>query len=89
MVSGQAVAKNTRYNYKGLALTGTYKSSTGLEDIVLRGFEQLPGTGAEQSVSLKPWGTAYYTFASDAPRIWDLRLAAGTPGRLLGAAIVP
>lgn len=89
VVSGTPLAAGTPYSYKGLALTGTYKSSTGLADIVLRGFQQLPANSGDVVLTLKPWGTAYYAFDAETPRIWNLSLTAGTPGRLFGAAIVP
>ncbi len=89
LVSDQPYAAGTPYRYDGLRLAGTFKSPSGGEDVVLRGFQAKAAPGADVELSLKPWGTAYYTYQASEPRAWSLKLGEGAQGRLLGAAIVP
>ncbi|MEB3223677.1 MAG: hypothetical protein VKS61_16505 [Candidatus Sericytochromatia bacterium] len=89
LVSDAPLASGTPYTYRGLPLRGTYRSSTGLEDIVLRGFQPRPGDGADLALALRPWATAYLTYTAEEARPWRLSLGPDTAKRLLGAAIVP
>ncbi|MEB3328610.1 MAG: hypothetical protein VKQ33_05200 [Candidatus Sericytochromatia bacterium] len=89
LVSDAPLAQGTPYTYQGLPLRGTFRSASGQEDIELRGFQTRPGEGADVTLRLRPWSTAYLTYASQTPLPWRLRLGVDTAERLLGATIVP
>jgi hypothetical protein len=88
-ISDTPLAQNTPYAYKNLPLTGVYKSETGGEDIVLRGFQARLSEEQELNLSLKPWGTAYLTFGAERPLPWRVKVTQDSRADLLGATIVP
>lgn len=88
-ISDTPLAKNTPYSYRDLSLTGVYKSETGAEDIVLRGFQTRLSREQDINLTLKPWGTAYLTFGVDRPLPWRVKVKQESSARLLGATIVP
>lgn len=88
-ISDTPLAQNTPYKYTNLSLTGVFKSSTGAEDIVLRGFQTRPTKDSEVNLTLKPWGTAYLTFGAERAIPWRVKVTGENSVPLLGATIVP
>ncbi|MEB3198295.1 MAG: hypothetical protein VKP62_13925 [Candidatus Sericytochromatia bacterium] len=88
-LNGTPMAETDEYRYKNLSLKGLYRSSTGLEDIILPGFQAAERPSDEVELALKPWGAAYLAFSHRHEGPWRLKLPAGTVNRLLGATIVP
>ncbi|HEY9722631.1 MAG TPA: hypothetical protein V6D47_11485, partial [Oscillatoriaceae cyanobacterium] len=79
-ISGTPLAAGTPYQYQTVDLHGLYGP------IQLPGFTMTSASGPV-SVSLRPWGAAYYRFTAGVPQSWQLSATGNAP--LVGAAIAP